>query len=285
MRQVKKIDTDMSDTLKAAAPSAHASSFDDAVDFASRQFVQGFLVGQASVWILVVVVVRWFLLKNGTDTRVELARRTSGRASAWSGSINRSKMTGNVSGSSTDGANKSEIGAENGIQMQILVEQHILAKTLYGFEPEPASWLTVLVAQTIARYRSSPVLNAALVNFVDARLNYNLPSVLAPIVVSHLSLGDAYPVVKSVQIKPGTSLRAEIAFEFNDNISIGIETHVLLNWPRSCLASLPVSLVVSLVKFEGSVRAFFFLFDSSPPILFRHLLCRHCFLHFFSCAL
>jgi len=35
---------------------------------------------------------------------------------------------------------------------------------------------------------------------------------------------------------------------------LGIETSVLINWPRPRIAALPVSLVLSVVKFQATVR-------------------------------
>lgn len=46
----------------------------------------------------------------------------------------------------------------------------------------------------------------------------------------------------------------EIAFDFNDQITLGLDTELLLNWPKPMVAALPVSLTVSVVKFGGVVR-------------------------------
>ncbi|CAO3595901.1 unnamed protein product [Absidia cylindrospora] len=48
-------------------------------------------------------------------------------------------------------------------------------------------------------------------------------------------------------------MRAEIDFEYNDQATLGIETQVILNWPRQSFAALPVSLLLSVVRFSGTL--------------------------------
>lgn len=52
--------------------------------------------------------------------------------------------------------------------------------------------------------------------------------------------------------------RAEIDFEYNDQVTLGIETQLILNWPRQAFAVLPVSLVLSVVRFSGTVSSLTF---------------------------
>jgi hypothetical protein len=49
-------------------------------------------------------------------------------------------------------------------------------------------------------------------------------------------------------------------FSFKDQITLGIDTSVLVNWPKPGMASLPVSLSVSITEFSGTVRILFMLF-------------------------
>jgi maintenance of morphology protein 1 len=56
-----------------------------------------------------------------------------------------------------------------------------------------------------------------------------LPSFIDRVEISQFSLGDKYPTIKSCRY---CNDRAEIALEFNDNISIRVETQLLLNWPK-----------------------------------------------------
>ncbi|CEG84276.1 Putative Maintenance of mitochondrial morphology protein 1 [Rhizopus microsporus] len=48
-------------------------------------------------------------------------------------------------------------------------------------------------------------------------------------------------------------MRAEIDFEYNDQVTLGIETQLILNWPRQAFAVLPVSLVLSVARFSGTL--------------------------------
>lgn len=53
--------------------------------------------------------------------------------------------------------------------------------------------------------------------------------------------------------------RAEIDFEYNDQITLGIETQIILNWPKQAFAALPVYLILSVVRFSGTVRESLFI--------------------------
>lgn len=88
-----------------------------------------------------------------------------------------------------------------------------------------------------------------------------LPSFIDRVEISQFSLGDKYPMIKSCRY---CNDRAEIALEFNDKVSIRIETQLLINWPkpgkltlsyRVGTASLPVTLDVSLIEFSATVYA------------------------------
>ena len=57
--------------------------------------------------------------------------------------------------------------------------------------------------------------------------------------------------------------RAEIDFEYNDQITLGMETQLILNWPKQAFAALPVSLLLSVVRFSGTVS------NSSSDIQFK----------------
>ncbi|KAJ3100082.1 ERMES complex subunit mmm1 [Phlyctochytrium planicorne] len=82
------------------------------------------------------------------------------------------------------------------------------------------------------------------------------PSFLGPITITDFTLGDEYPILKSARMRfaeHSSNLRAEISFIFDDQITIGIDTQVLINWPKPLIASLPVSLALSVIKFSGTL--------------------------------
>ena len=45
--------------------------------------------------------------------------------------------------------------------------------------------------------------------------------------------------------------------DLNDVLTLGIETKLLLNWPRPLVAVLPVALAVSIVRFSGTLQIAF----------------------------
>ncbi|KAG0178334.1 ERMES complex subunit mmm1 [Apophysomyces sp. BC1034] len=137
---------------------------------------------------------------------------------------------------------------------------YIASKTYYDVvhhPPESTDWLNVLIAQAIMQYRDDAQINNRLILAVDEALNDGVrPNFLGPIHVTELNLGEEFPIFSSARIRPSDdigSMRAEIDFEYNDQITLGIETQVILNWPRQAFAALPVSLVLSVVRFSGTL--------------------------------
>jgi len=48
--------------------------------------------------------------------------------------------------------------------------------------------------------------------------------------------------------------RVEVECNYGDQITLGIDTHILINWPKPKIAVLPISLILSVVKFSATVR-------------------------------
>ncbi|KAJ3143208.1 ERMES complex subunit mmm1 [Physocladia obscura] len=147
-------------------------------------------------------------------------------------------------------------------------ESHVLAKTMYSVTshpPESCDWINVILAQIVARYRSDPAISAALVDWIHHSLNASIdqlsPQFMGPISITDFSLGDDYLKFKTARMKyaeqSSNNLRAEIAFEFNNQITLGIDTQIIINWPKPAIASLPISLVFSVVKFTGTLAVEF----------------------------
>lgn len=128
--------------------------------------------------------------------------------------------------------------------------------------PESTDWLNVLLAQAILQYREDAKLNNRLVLAIDDILNGGVkPNFLGPIHVCELNLGEEFPIFSNAKIRRSDeigSMRAEIDFEYNDQVTLGIETQLILNWPKLAFAALPVSLVLSVVRFSGTVSFIFF---------------------------
>ena len=43
-------------------------------------------------------------------------------------------------------------------------------------------------------------------------------------------------------------------FSLQDQLILGFDTSILINWPKTSIASLPVSLILSIVAFSGTLR-------------------------------
>ena len=50
------------------------------------------------------------------------------------------------------------------------------------------------------------------------------------------------------------NMKILVDFSFDDQIVFGVDTQALVNWPKPGMASLPISLTFTLVKFSGTVR-------------------------------
>lgn len=48
--------------------------------------------------------------------------------------------------------------------------------------------------------------------------------------------------------------RVEVDCDYSDHITLGVDTQILLNWPKPKIAVLPISLVLSVIKFSATVR-------------------------------
>ncbi|CAO3641442.1 unnamed protein product [Cunninghamella echinulata] len=136
----------------------------------------------------------------------------------------------------------------------------ITSKTYYDVihhPPESTDWLNVLLAQAIYQYRDDAQINNRLRLMIDEIINGGVrPGFVGPIHVTELNLGEEFPIFRNARIRPSDeigSMRAEIDFEYNDQITLGISTQVILNWPRQAFAALPVSLLLSVVRFSGTL--------------------------------
>ncbi|KAJ3347805.1 ERMES complex subunit mmm1 [Entophlyctis luteolus] len=116
-----------------------------------------------------------------------------------------------------------------------------------------------------------------MVKWIDAKLNAGIsgansqPSFLGPVTITDFSLGEEYMKFANARIRyaeQSSNLRAEVEFEYNDQITIGVDTQVILNWPKPAIASLPVSLVLSVVRFSGTLGVEFVSLPDSSETFF-----------------
>ena len=146
----------------------------------------------------------------------------------------------------------------------------ILAKTYYNVnahQPESLDWFNVLIAQTIAQFRTDAHQDEAILTSLTTVLNGpQKPDFLSSIKVTEISLGEDFPIFSNCRVHPvedGSTeadtarLQARMDVDLSDLITFGIETKIILNWPRPLTAVLPVALAVSIVRFSGTLSISF----------------------------
>ncbi|OCF45013.1 mitochondrial outer membrane protein [Kwoniella heveanensis CBS 569] len=199
-------------------------------------FTQGFILGQASFLVIVLLFVRYvvFSPSEALDGEEWRARRAEKAKASYM------------------------------VSLYPPPPSKLLGKTNYEMAThaaESTDWVNVLLAQMLQGYRND-LLSAngeegarqrieKWLNPVGSKLSW-----LDPIEVTSLSLGNAFPLLSNARIRPADGqgrIRAEIDVDYLDSISLSLSTAVLVNFPRPRFAVLPVSLGVELVSIGGTL--------------------------------
>ncbi|KAF1851235.1 uncharacterized protein K460DRAFT_303221 [Cucurbitaria berberidis CBS 394.84] len=251
----------------------------------SLSFTQGFLLGQLSIALLIFFFIKFFIFgepPSADDRSLHLNSLRRARTLAHQQSITSLKTRANSTSLSLRHQPSRSIirkGEESRGGPSIAT---ILAKTYYnvkGHQPESLDWFNVLIAQTIAQLRADARQDGAVLTSLTEVLNSgSKPDWIGEIRVTEIALGDEFPIFSNCRVMPaedgfwygpgGTGneegrLQARIDVDLNDVITIGVETTLNLNWPKPMSAVLPVTLVVSIVRFSGTL-AVSFIPSSSP---------------------
>lgn len=166
----------------------------------------------------------------------------------------------------------------------VLTTDQILEKTYYnvdGHQPESLDWFNVLIAQTISQLRADALEGDAVLNSLTTALNGGQrPHFIDEIKVTEISLGEEFPIFSNCRVIPvdengqpvkpmptrkganrgglGESrLQARMDVDLSDVVTLGIETKLVLNYPKPFSAVLPVALAVSVVRFSGTLSLSF----------------------------
>ena len=134
----------------------------------------------------------------------------------------------------------------------------------------------MLIAQTIAQFRDDAHEDDILLTSLTEILNgAQKPDFLADIKVTEVNLGEEFPILSNCRVHPvedsgdgaeGPKLQARMDVDLNDFITLGIDTKLILNYPRPMTAVLPVALAVSVVRFSGTLSISFLPSSSSRPL-------------------
>ena len=252
----------------------------------SLTFTQGFLLGQLSVVIFIGCFIKFFIFGEAPTPPSRTARRISKH-------IRTTSLHGVASSkSSTPQSLRNKTSASNVLRPVPTTATDIasiLRRTYYHIpnrghgknnhsthQPESLDWFNVLLAQTIAQYRQTaynlrddlggiPSILASL----EAAINdpVKRPSYIDNIKITEISMGEEFPIFSNVRVislddevsgASGGRLQALMDVDLSDdNLTLAIETALILNYPKPFSAVLPVALAVSVVRFSGTLSISF----------------------------
>lgn len=131
----------------------------------------------------------------------------------------------------------------------------------------------MLIAQTISQLRADAAEDGALVKSLTTVLNgSSKPDFLDEINITEINLGEEFPIFSNCRVIPvdengmpikelrgdrGERLQARMDVDLGDVLTLGIETKLVLNYPKPFVAVLPVALAVSVVRFSGTLSLSF----------------------------
>ena len=259
-------------------------------------FTQGFLLGQLSVVLLIGAFIKFFIFGEAPPTPSRgLSHRTT-TPHRRSNSMDDAAAV-NQETSRTLREKPSTSNVLRPVPSSATNTRSILRKTYYSsipttskhgrhrmhhssHQPESMDWFNVLIAQTIAQYRQtayqlkdSPT--SSILSSLNATLNNpeKKPSFVENITVTDISLGEEFPIFSNCRIiavddpnTDGGRLQALLDVDLSDdNLSIAVETTLVLNYPKPRSAILPVALSVSVVRFSGTL-CISLVPASTPPL-------------------
>ncbi|CAL3970012.1 hypothetical protein PZA11_006330 [Diplocarpon coronariae] len=249
----------------------------------SLSFTQGLLLGQLSVVILIGAFIKFFIFGDPPAPDTTAALRATERRSRTLAHKRSLLSLRNTSSRSSPHLNQHQpLNRKRSSVLRNpppLTTNTILSKTYYNMDahqPESLDWFNVLVAQTIAQFRSDAQHDDAILMSLTKALNgTSRPDFLDEIKVTELSLGEDFPIFSNCRVIPvdedGLSLglgerggkreherlQARMDVDLSDFITLAVETKLLLNYPKPLAAVLPVALAVSVVRFSGTLSISF----------------------------
>jgi maintenance of morphology protein 1 len=244
-------------------------------------FTQGLILGQLSVVLVLAAFIKFFIFGDPPSAEATATLRATERRSrtlAHKRSLLSLRSSGARQAQMTVGRKPTVLR-----NVPTLTTSAILSKTYYNVnshQPESLDWFNVLVAQTIAQFRSDAQHDDAILNSLTKALNgTSRPDFLDDIHVTELSLGDDFPIFSNCRIIPvdedglgcstsrgvdpglaardGARLQARMDVDLSDVLTLALETKLLLNYPKARSATMPVALAVSVVRFSGTLSISF----------------------------
>lgn len=262
-------------------------------------FTQGLIVGQLSVILVIAAFIKFFIFGDPPSPEVTASIRATERRSRTL-AHRQSLLTLRTENTRQPQPQPPPLNKKKSSVLRsppTLTIGSILNKTYYNVDshqPESLDWFNVLVAQTIAQFRSDAQHDDAILNSLTKALNgTSRPDFLDEIKVTELTLGEDFPIFSNCRIIPvdedglsletrsgggapggqgggaagaagaraklldGSRLQARMDVDLSDMITLALETKLLLNYPKRLTAVLPVALAVSVVRFSGTLSISF----------------------------
>ncbi|KZF21304.1 hypothetical protein L228DRAFT_249109 [Xylona heveae TC161] len=242
----------------------------------SLSFTQGFLLGQLSIVILIGAFIKFFVFGDLPSPEATAATFATAR---------RQRTLAHRRSVQSQAPQPASLRKKRSSALRNpppLTTDTILSKTYYNVnshQPESLDWFNVLIAQTIAQFRNDAHHDDAIVESLTSVLNGpHKPDFLGDIKVTEISLGEDFPIFSNCRVTPvdedglgsgqggpwgeGGRLQARMDVDLSDFVTLGVETQLILNYPKPLVAVLPVALAVSVVRFSGTLSISFI--PSSP---------------------
>ncbi|EEQ32592.1 ERMES complex subunit mmm1 [Microsporum canis] len=248
----------------------------------SLSFTQGLLLGQLSVVLLIGAFIKFFIFgESPSSSSRGISQRTAPRKRSYS--VNSTLFRDAASRSLKESASSNVLRP---VPSSSTNTKSILRKTYYNaiptnfqknsrhrlhhstHQPESLDWFNVLIAQLIAQYRQTAYIlkdspTSSILDSLTETLNNvdKKPSWIDRINVTDISIGEEFPIFSNCRViavedpnSDGGRLQALMDVDLSDdNLSLAIETNLLLNYPKPASAVLPVALSVSVVRFSGTL--------------------------------
>ncbi|ODA82720.1 hypothetical protein RJ55_01229 [Drechmeria coniospora] len=246
-------------------------------------FTQGLIIGQLSVMLILGAFIKFFIFGDPPSPDVTASIRAAERRAR---SLAHKHSLPSLDVPKQRQSQGQMLGRKKSSVLRnqpALTTDSILRKTYYnvdGHQPESLDWFNVLVAQTIAQFRSDAQHDDAILDSLTKALNGTTrPDFIDDIRITELSLGEDFPIFSNCRVIPvnedglsvgngfkfdaatvareGSRLQARMDVDLSDVLTLALETKLLLNYPKKHSALLPIALSVSVVRFSGTLSVSF----------------------------
>ncbi|KAI1060355.1 hypothetical protein LB506_007289 [Fusarium annulatum] len=248
-------------------------------------FTQGLIVGQLSVVLVLAAFIKFFIFGDPPSADVTASLRATERRSRTL-AHKRSLLSVRSPANRGDRSQDRSLSRKKSTVLRnppTLTIGSILSKAYYNVDshqPESLDWFNVLIAQTIAQFRSDAQHDDAILDSLTKALNGDSrPDFIDEIRVTELSLGEDFPILSNCRIIPvdedgvslapgkkfdpataardGLRLQARMDVDLSDMLTLAVRTKLILNYPKKLSAVLPVELAVSVIRFSGTLSISF----------------------------